>query len=159
MKPKNSPQYVCPISKAKLICCPYDIRTIFTSGSTLQRCLFHVKPPIEFNMTKKCMYSIPCSCGKVSKGETCHPLKVKLEEHRKAVVQGEIEKSSMADHIWKEKGNHLHLWDEVKIIIREEHWRIRHLNESAHMLGYSNLLSRQSIEMNTIWEPIIKKVG
>ena len=27
----------------------------------------------------------------------------------------------MADHIWKEKGNHLHLWDEVKIIDREEH--------------------------------------
>ena len=25
------------------------------------------------------------------------------------------------------------------------------------MLGYNDLLSRPSIEMNTIWEPIIKK--
>ena len=34
------------------ICSPYNVRTIFTSGSTLWRYLFHVKPPIEFNMIK-----------------------------------------------------------------------------------------------------------
>ena len=72
-------------------------------------------------MTKNCIYSIPCNYGKVFKGERCSPLKVRLEEHRKAVVRGEIEKSGMADHIWKEKGNHLPLWDKVKIIDREEH--------------------------------------
>ena len=87
----------------------------------------------------------------------CH-LKVRLEEHRKAVVQGEIEKSGMADHIWKEKQNHLPLWDEVEIIDRAEHWRIRCLKESAHMLGYNDQLFRPSIEINTIWELIIKKV-
>ena len=64
----------------------------------------------------------------------------------------------MADHIWKEKRNHQPLWDKVEIIDRDEHWRIRCLKESAHMLGYNDLLSRPSIEMNTIWEPIIKKV-
>ena len=64
----------------------------------------------------------------------------------------------MADHIWKAKGNHLLLWDEAEIIDRAEHWRIRRLKESAHMLGYNDLLSRPSKEMNTIWEPIIKKV-
>ena len=50
--------------------CPYDIRTVFTSGLTLQRYLFRVKPPTEFNMIKNCVYSIPCSCGKIYKGET-----------------------------------------------------------------------------------------
>ena len=48
-------------------------------------------------------------------------------------------------------------WDKVEIIDRAEHWRIRHLKESAHMLGYNDLLSRPSIELNTIWELIIKK--
>ena len=81
------------------ICSPYNIRTVFTSGSTLRRYLFRVKPPTEFNMIKNCLFSIPCSCGKIYKGETGHPLKVRLEEHRKAVVQGEIEKWGMADHI------------------------------------------------------------
>ena len=49
------------------------------------------------------------------------------------VVRGEMEKSGMADHIWKEKGNYLPLLDEVKMIDRERHWRIRHLKESAHI--------------------------
>ena len=62
------------------------------------------------------------------------------------------------DDIWKEKGSHVPLWDKVKVIDREEHWRIRRLKESAHMLGHCNLLSRPSTEMNTIWEQLIKKV-
>ena len=44
-----------------------------------------------------------------------------LVEHRKTVIWSEIEKSGMADHIRKEKGNHLALWDEIKIIDWEEH--------------------------------------
>ena len=91
-----------------------------------------------------------CSCGKIYKGETGRPLKVRLEEHWKAVVWGEIEKLGRVDHLWKEKGDHLPLWEEVEIIDRAEHWRIRCLKESAHMLGYNDLLSRPSIEMNTI---------
>ena len=100
------------------ICSPYDIRTIFTSGSTLRRYFFRVKPPTEFNMIKNYVYSIPCSCGKIYKGETGRPLKVRLEEHRKAVVRGEIEKSGMVDHIWKEKGKHLPLWGVVEIRLK-----------------------------------------
>ena len=34
----------------------------------------------------------------------------------KSSISGEVENSGMADHIWKEKGNHLHLWDQAKII-------------------------------------------
>ena len=78
----------------------------------------------EFNMTKNCVYSIPCSCDKIYKGVTGRPLKVRLEEHRKAVVRGEIEKSGMADHIWKEKGTHRPLKDKVEIFGRAELWRI-----------------------------------
>ena len=72
-------------------------------------------------MIMNCIYSISCSCGKVYKGETCYSLKVSREGHRKAVVFGEIEKSGMADYIWKKKGNQQVLWDEVKIIDRKEH--------------------------------------
>ena len=111
------------------ICSPYDIRTVFTSGSTLWRYLFRVKPPTEFNMTKNCVYTIPCSCGKIYKGETGRQLKVRLEEHRKAVVWGEIEKSGIADHIWKVKGNHLPLWDKVEItktLLQGNKWIIKY---------------------------------
>ena len=57
----------------------------------------------------------------------------------------------MVDCIWKEKVNHLPLWDHVEISHREEHWKIRRLKEAVHMLGYSDLLKRRSIEMNMIW--------
>ena len=65
-------------------------------------------------MIKICVYSITCSCGKIYKGETGRPLKEhRLEEHRKAVVRGEIEKSGMVDHIWKEKSGMVdHIWKE-----------------------------------------------
>ena len=89
------------------ICFPYSIKTIFTSRSNLRRYLFRVKLPTEFNIIKSCVYSIRYSW--VYEGERYRPLKIRLEERRKAVVWGEIEKSGMADHIWKEKGNHLPL--------------------------------------------------
>ena len=76
--------------KIQRICSPNDIRTIFTSCSNLWRQLFHVKPPTEYNMIKNSMYFIPCSCGNVYKGETWRPLKIRLNEHPKAVVCGEI---------------------------------------------------------------------
>ena len=44
------------------------------------------------------------------------------------------------------------------MIDKDVHRRIREKKESALILGYSYLLSRPSTEMNTIWEPIIKKV-
>ena len=75
-----------------MICSPYDIKTVFTNGSTLWRYLFQVKPPTEFNMTKNCVYSIPCTCDKIHKGKTGCPLKLRLEEYQKAVIGGEIEK-------------------------------------------------------------------
>ena len=34
------------------------------------------------------------------------------------------------------------------MIYRAEHWRIRRLKESVLMLGYNDLLSRPSIELN-----------
>ena len=142
--------------KIQKICCTYDIRIIFTSGSTLWRYLFRLKLLTEFSMTKNFVYSIPCSCGKVYKRKTYRPLKVRLEEHRKGVIRGKIEKSEMANYIWKEKGNHLPLWDKVKIIDKEKHCWIKRLKESAHMLGY--LLSRLCIEMNSMLEPINKKI-
>ena len=74
-------------------------------------------------MTRNCAYSILSSYVKVNKSDSCCLSKVRLDEHQKAVVHGEIENRDMADHIWKEKGNNLPLWDEVGIIDRKEYWR------------------------------------
>ena len=50
-------------------------------------------------MTMYCVYSISFTCDKVYEGEKFRPLKLRFEEHWKAVVRGEIEKSGMAEDI------------------------------------------------------------
>ena len=88
-------------------------------------------------MNKDCVYAIPCSFRRKYKGETGRPLKVRLQEHQKSVTLGEVEKSGMADHIWREKGDHCPLWDQVEILDKEHNWKIH----KVHMLGHINLLS------------------
>ena len=84
--------YVKELSeRIQKVCSPYDIRTLFTNGSTLRRYHFRVKPPTEFNMAKNSVYFIPCSCGKIYKSKTVHSLKVMIEKHGKAVIRGDIE--------------------------------------------------------------------
>lgn len=73
--------------KIQKICVPYNIRTIFRSSSTLQRNLYQVKPNTGENMTKNRMYLIPCSCGREYEGERSHPLKLRIEKYRKAIVR------------------------------------------------------------------------
>lgn len=65
------------------------------------------------------MYSVPCSCGKEYKYEISRPIKVKLEEHRKAVMRRETMKSGMADHVWRKIRSHQPLGNEIKILYKE----------------------------------------
>lgn len=78
---------------------PYDISTVFRSGSTLRKHLLQVGQPMEENMTEDGVHSIPCSFGMEYNREPCRPFKLRLQEHRKEVTRGEIEKSGMADHM------------------------------------------------------------
>lgn len=54
----------------------------------------------------------------------------------------------------EEKHDHKCLWNKGN---REQLWIIRWLKQSAHMLGSENSLSRPSVEINTIWDFLIKK--
>ena len=42
----------------------------------------------------------------------------------------------MADHMRKEKGNPLPLWDKISVIAKEEYWKRKDLKEAARILGY-----------------------
>lgn len=78
------------------------------------------------------------SLAVVTKNTTSHLLKVKLEEYCKAVVSSGTMKSGRADHVQRKKKNSYgRLW--------KEHWKIRCLKESTHMLVYEGLISTPSI--------------
>ena len=63
-----------------------------------------------------CVYNILCTCCMTYMGEMKRPLTVRNEEHKKAVIKGETHKSKLAEHIWSTNGDHIPLWNEVKII-------------------------------------------
>ena len=81
-----------------------------------------------------------------------------------------IEKSGMADHIWKEKGNHLPLWDKVEITIKMKtivrkplmikiiklHFRnldSKHLKEAGGHIGQN--VVEITIKMKTIVQKLL----
>ena len=44
---------------------------------------------------------------------------------RTIVARGKVEKSGVANHIWKEKGDKCPLWDQAEIIDKEHHQKTR----------------------------------
>ena len=66
---------------------------IFTSGLTFRMYLFRVKPPTEFHMTKNLCTPYLAVVVKYARVRHATQLKVRIEEHQKAVVRGEILKS------------------------------------------------------------------
>jgi hypothetical protein len=63
--------------------------------------------------TAQRIYSIPCECGRSCIGETGRPLAVWLRDQRHNVQQSLLEKSELAQHVYKER--HRAGWDEARI--------------------------------------------
>ena len=62
---------------------------------------------------------------------------VRIGEHQKAVAKGETEKSKLADHIWSSEGDHMALWEDVRIIDKERGWKKRKIKCYVHYLHQS----------------------
>ena len=50
----------------------------------------------------------------------------------------------MADHIWTSEGEHMVLWDEVRVIEKEHSWKERKLKEAGHIDMSMKCLSKPS---------------
>ena len=144
--------------KIRRICAKYKIRTTFRSTTTLRGQLCKVKPHSATGDTKSCIYNIPCTCGRSYTGETGRPLSVRLEEHKKATIRGDVDKSGVAEHVWSQ-GDHKLLWDKTSIIGREHHWKIRKIKEAAHMALDASMFSKPSAEISPIWLPMLRRGG
>jgi hypothetical protein len=70
-------------------------------------------PVRDAQQTKKCVYNIPCDCGRRYIGETSRSLEVGIKEHKYNLTQGLLEKSKLAQHSYKE--GHKICWNELQI--------------------------------------------
>ena len=109
--------YVSGLSEdVRRVCRKFDIRTVFTTISTLmiRQQLTRVKdvdPPLS---KASVVYKVPCSCGKEYIGETKRALGTLIKEHQFATRGGETEKSAIAEHTWAEK--HHPAWEKTSTI-------------------------------------------
>jgi hypothetical protein len=106
-----------PISK------PFSELNITNYGS-----LMRTGPVRDAQQPKRCVYSIPCDCGRCYIGETSRSLEVRIKEH---LTQGLLEKSKLAQHAYGE--GHKICWKEAKVLQIEPNTTYRKYKESAHM--------------------------
>ena len=102
------------------ICRRFDIRTVFTTTSTLRQQLTRVKDVDPPSSKAGVVYRVPCSCGKEYIGETKRALGTRIKEHQSATRKGEIEKSAIAEHAWTEQ--HHPIWDQTAVIEQAKMW-------------------------------------
>jgi hypothetical protein len=62
----------------------------------------------------QCIYSIPCECGRSYIGETGRAVAVWLLEHRHNLKEGLLEKSKLAQNVYKQ--DHRFIWDEARVL-------------------------------------------
>lgn len=103
--------------------------TLFHSRLTLEKLLCNKTPDLERFEKKNIIYSILCECSLEYLGETCRPLQISLDEHKKNVKMGNTSCSNLAEHVWVKQ--HYILWDNVKICHIEMKWFERKFKESV----------------------------
>jgi predicted GIY-YIG superfamily endonuclease len=106
------------------------------------------RPERDLQQTARCVYSIPCECGRSYIGETGRPLAVRLREHKQNLKEGLLEKSKFAQHAYEE--GHRVGWDEARIWAIESNSRYRKYKESAHMACLTNPIGQPSLDISPI---------
>ena len=89
------------------------VKTYYSRSKKLRGILSHPKDPQPKDHAP-CIYSIPCGCGDQYIGQTKRPLQVRIKEHKRSTVNGQTEKSALAEHACQE--GHEPNWDEAKSI-------------------------------------------
>jgi hypothetical protein len=106
----------------------------------------------DLQQMAKCIYSIPCECGRSYIVETDRSLAMWLHEHRHNLKEDLLAKSKLAQHAYEE--GHRVGWDEVRILETESYSRYRKYKELAHMACSTNPISQPSLDISPILIPL-----
>jgi predicted GIY-YIG superfamily endonuclease len=112
-------------------------------------------PVRDAQQMKQCVYSITCDCGRCYIGETDRPLEVRIKEHKYNLTQGLLEKSKLAHHTYEYEEGHKICWNEAKVLQIEPNTTCRKYKESAHMSLLDHPISHPSLDVSSIWTPVI----
>ena len=137
----------------------HNIIVAHKSNRTIKDILCHPKDKITEEEKKGIIYKVNCLCGKSYIGETGRPLSTRMKEHRKAVVNGELNKSAIAEHCYK-CGQQIDWANAMAIGHESDFWR-RKIKESIKIKCYgtgpnSGINRDNGFEIGHAWDSIIK---
>jgi hypothetical protein len=91
----------------------------------------------------KCVYRIPCECGRECIGENGRSLNTGIREEKYSLRQDLLERSKLAAHAFKEE--HRIDWKNTTILQSQTNCVYRQFQEAANMLSSNNPISQPSL--------------
>jgi hypothetical protein len=108
---------------------------------------------LEMPSRRNSVYNIACDCGRDYIGETSGRLEVRIKGRKYNKTQGLLENSNLAQHAYEE--GHKICWNEAKVLQIEPNTTYRKYKESAHMSLLDHPVSQPSLDVSSIWTPVI----
>ena len=121
---------------------PLGVKVVFRPLRTLRQMLVRPKDPVPVDERKGVVYSIPCvECSSVYIGQTGRSLKQRVSEHRRALKNGDIQASALAEHVLK-TGHAVDL-SQSEVLDHHQHTTTRCMLESWYIQHNQAALNRE----------------
>ena len=135
--------YIRGLSEAiRRVLTPLGVKVVFRPLRTLRQILVHPKDPVPIKERNGVVYSIPCvECSSVYIGQTGRSLKQRISEHRRALKNGDIQTSALAEHVFK-TGHAVDL-SQSEVLDHHQHTTTRCMLESWYIQHDQAVLNRE----------------
>ena len=121
---------------------PLGVKVVFRPLRTLRQMLVRPKDPVPVDERKGVVYSIPCvECSSVYIGQTGRCLKQRVSEHRRALKNGDVQASALAEHVLK-TGHAVDL-SQSEVLDHHQHTTTRCMLESWYIQHNQAALNRE----------------
>jgi hypothetical protein len=139
-----------------------SVKTVFSANDKLKKRLTLLKPNSNTS-EKELIYRIPCECEAKYIGETGRPLETRVSKHRRNLLklsrdrEISIEKESLLSLLATHAAENRHqvLWEEVTILVSENHAKKRKFHEAVVMHIETNVISRPSLDIPSLWRSML----
>lgn len=136
--------------------CKNDLIIVGKADNCIKKTIFSkIKDKTPTLQQSNLVYQVTCECGVKYVGQTLQMLKSRLGQHRTKINKGDKTHSSLVQHAIEE--NHKPLWDEVKILRKENVTNRREILETIFIKKTTNCINTQkeSIYLASTYNNII----
>ena len=125
--------YIRGLSEAiRRVLTPLGVKVVFRPLRTLRQMLVRPKDPVPIEERKGVVYSIPCvECSSVYIGQTGRSLKQRISEHHRALENGDVQMSALAEHVFR-TGHAVDL-SQSEVLDHHQHTTTRCMLESRYI--------------------------